>query len=123
VAWGALLYDAVAHEHDLREALDVPGGRDGEAVEYAFDRALGQLQGKAIDAGAGTLRLSIGDREWDVGDGEITASMTVETMWDAVRLLGSRRSEAQVRAAFAEGDPGPWLALLPWGTPTRDSTG
>lgn len=123
VAWGALLYDAIAHEHDLRDALGRPGGRDSAGIEYALDRALGQLQAKAADSGAGTLQISDGSRQWAVGDGDVVATMTVDGAWEAVRLLGSRRSEAQVRAAFTAGDPTPWLALLPWGTPSGDSTG
>lgn len=121
-AWGSLLYDAIAHEHDLREALDLPGGRDGVAIDYAVDRALAQVDAKATAAGAGVLRITAGERSWEVGTGEATATLSASTPWELMRLLGSRRSERQVRAAIT-GDADPWLAVLPWGTPDRDSTG
>lgn len=121
-AWGALLYDAIAHEHDLREALDRPGGRDGVAVDYAVDRALSQLDSKAMAAGAGTLEVTAGDRTWVIGEGHPQAALSVDSPWELMRLLGSRRSEQQVRAAIT-GDADPWLAVLPWGTPDRHSTG
>lgn len=122
VAWGSLLYDAIAHEHDLREALDEPGGREGVAVDYAVDRALALLDSKATGAGAGTLRVTAGAGTWEVGDGEPWASLDVPTPWELMRLLGSRRSEQQVRAAIT-GEADPWLAVLPWGAPDRDSAG
>lgn len=122
-AWGSLLYDAIAHEHDLREALDVPGRRGGTAIEYALDRSLALLDTKAVATGAGSLRVVAGARSWAVGEGEPSAELTVDTPWELMRLLGSRRSEQQVRAAFTAGDPAPWLAVLPWGTPERDSSG
>lgn len=121
-AWGSLLYDAIAHEHDLREALDRPGGREGVAVDYAVDRSLALLDKKATATGAGTLRITAGNRRWEVGDGEPNASLDVDSAWELMRVLGSRRSEPQVRAAIT-GDADPWLAVLPWATPAHDSAG
>ncbi len=36
-AFGGLVYDAVAHEHDLRGALGRPGDRDGAGVHATLD--------------------------------------------------------------------------------------
>ncbi len=38
---GQALFDAMTHEHDIRAALGVPGARDTDAVEIAWEWILG----------------------------------------------------------------------------------
>jgi hypothetical protein len=66
------------------------------------------------------LRLRAGEREWVVGDGDPTVSLTT-TPFELMRLLGSRRSRAQIFAAPWDGDVEPFLpALTHMPLPERD---
>jgi hypothetical protein len=55
--------------------------------------------------------LRAGDREWVVGAGDPTVSLTT-TPFELMRLLGSRRSREQVLAAPWDGDVAPFLPVL-----------
>jgi uncharacterized protein (TIGR03083 family) len=112
-AFGGLVYDAVAHEHDLRGALGRPGDRDGAGVVASLDVMIPMVERDLAAHGPvpGTLRLRAGDREWVVGGGEPTLSLTT-TPFELMRLLGSRRSRAQIVAAPWDGDVEAFLPVL-----------
>lgn len=112
-AFGGLVYDAVAHEHDLRGALGRPGDRDGAGVLASLDLVVAIVARDLATNGPspGTLRLHAGGREWVVGEGEPTLSLTT-TSFELMRLLGSRRSRDQILAAPWDGDVGPFLPVL-----------
>jgi len=118
-AWGALLYDAVAHEHDLRDALGRPGGRTGAAVDYALDRTLWQLDKRARETGLGTLVADLAGGEMVVGDGEPSVVLRGVDRWELFRALGSRRTAAQLRSLPFTGDPAAWIAQLPYDLPAE----
>ena len=59
----------------------------------------------------GTMRLRAGDREWMVGAGDPTVSLTT-TPFELMRLLGSRRSHDQILAAPWDGDVEPFVSAL-----------
>lgn len=121
-AWGALAYDAVVHEHDLREALGTPGNRAGRPVDYALDRTLAKLDGEASGRRVG-VRVETSGVGWIIGDTVNTvASVHADSPWELVRLLGSRRNADQVAAATT-GDVDVVIALLPWGAPREHSDG
>lgn len=107
-----LVLDAVAHEHDLRHAVDLPGGRTerGVAVSMAFERNL--LHRDLTTRGLPAVLVKSADGEWLAGDGEpaVTLDLTSwpQGTWELFRLLGSRRSEAQVATYPWQGD---WRAL------------
>jgi len=122
-AWGALAYDAVAHEHDLREALAMPGNRTGPGVDYAVDRALATLERDAIAHGVGSVAVAAGAERWALGDGDVTVTVEAADRWELLRLLGCRRSERQVRAAVSAGDPEALLATMHWALPATDRLG
>jgi hypothetical protein len=64
--------------------------------------------------------LRAGDREWTLGEGEPTVSLTT-TPFELMRLLGSRRSRRQILAAPWEGDVEPFLpGLTHMPLPERD---
>jgi uncharacterized protein (TIGR03083 family) len=112
-AFGGLVYDAVAHEHDLRGALGRPGGRDsdGVAASLAIMVPMVERDLTATQPTPGTLRLRAGGHEWVVGAGEPTVSLST-TPFELMRLLGSRRSRRQVQDAPWEGDVAPFVDAL-----------
>jgi uncharacterized protein (TIGR03083 family) len=112
-AFGGLVYDAVAHEHDLRGALGRPGERDSAGVLASLDVMVPMVERDLAVGGPvpGTLRLQAGDREWVVGEGTPSVALST-TPFELMRLLGSRRSRAQVLAAPWDGDVEPFVSAL-----------
>ena len=112
-AFGGLVYDAVAHEHDVRGALGRPGSRDSAGVLASVDLLMAMV-GRDLAAHGptpGTLRVAAGEREWVVGQGEPVVSL-MTTPFEAMRLLGSRRSRDQIIGAPWEGEVEPFLVAL-----------
>ena len=106
-----LVYDVVAHEHDLRNALGRPGAREGDGVMLALllglriterDLARHDLPGVRVLAGGGELV---------AGTGPIGLTLAAST-FEAFRLLGSRRTREEMRAAAFTGDFGRFLPGL-----------
>jgi len=112
-AFGGLVYDAVAHEHDLRGAIDRPGARESDGVWASLEVMMGIVTGDLAAKGPvpGTMVLAAGDRQWTVGEGGPTVSLTT-TPFELMRLLGSRRSRAQLLAAPWQGDVTPFIEAL-----------
>jgi uncharacterized protein (TIGR03083 family) len=112
-AFGGLVYDAVAHEHDLRGALGRPGERDSAGVLASLDVMVPMVERDLAVGGPvpGTLRLQAGDREWVVGAGTPSVALST-TPFELMRLLGSRRSRAQLLAAPWDGDVEPFVSAL-----------
>ena len=112
-SFGGLVYDAVAHEHDLRGALGRPGARDSGGVLASLE-VLVSIVGRdlaALGPRPGTIRLRSGDRDWVVGEGAPEVSLEAEA-WELMRLLGSRRSRAQLLSAGWVGDVEPFIPAL-----------
>lgn len=121
-AFGGLVYDAVAHEHDVRGALGRPGARDSAGVWASVEQLVPMVERDLAAGGpaSGTLTLRAGDREWVVGTGDPAVSLTT-TPFELMRLLGSRRSREQILAAPWDGDVEPFLpALAHMPLPARD---
>jgi uncharacterized protein (TIGR03083 family) len=118
--WWGLVYDVLVHEHDLRGALDRPGERDGEAVDVALALGLRLVEGDLDKHGLPAFRLVADDGVHVVGEGEI--GLTLEaSRFEAVRLLGSRRTIDQVRAADFTGDLDRYLpGLVHMALPAED---
>ena len=111
-AFGGLVYDAVAHEHDLRGALGRPGERDAAGVWASLDVMVPMVERDLAAAPTpGAIRLRADDREWLVGSGDEAVSLTT-TPFELMRLLGSRRSREQILAAPWDGDVEPFVAVL-----------
>jgi uncharacterized protein (TIGR03083 family) len=104
--FAGLLYDVVAHEHDLRHALRQPGMRDDPAVVMAMDVGVNILERDLATHGLGAVSLRTADKTWTAGAGEAELLIDMRNQphgtWTLLRLLGSRRSEAQLLAA-------PWV--------------
>lgn len=107
-----LVLDAVAHEHDLRQALGRPGGRGerGVAVAMAFEQHL--LTRDLASHGLGAVRAVSADGEWVAGDGDAVLTLDLSDRphgtWELFRVLGSRRSEREVDSYPWQGD---WRAV------------
>ena len=112
-AFGGLIYDVVAHEHDLRGALMRPGDRDTEGVWASLEVLVATISGDLAAQGPvpGTLHLRADDREWTLGTGAPIAAVAT-TPWELMRLLGSRRSRSQFLAANWVGDVEPFLPAI-----------
>lgn len=112
-AFGGLIYDVVAHEHDLRGALMRPGDRDTEGVWASLEVLVATISGDLAAHGPvpGALHLRADDREWTVGAGAPIAAIAT-TPWELMRLLGSRRSRSQFLAAGWVGDVEPFLPAI-----------
>ena len=112
-AFGGLIYDVIAHEHDLRGALMRPGDRDTEGVWASLEVLVATISGDLAAHGPvpGTLHLRADDREWTLGTGAPIAAVAT-TPWELMRLLGSRRSRSQFLAAGWVGDVEPFLPAI-----------
>jgi uncharacterized protein (TIGR03083 family) len=112
-AFGGLIYDAVAHEHDLRGALGRPGARDSDGVLASLDVLTTMVERDLAARGPvpGTIRLAAGGRRWDIGSGEPEVRLDTDA-FELMRLLGSRRSRAQLLAAGWQGDVEPFVDAL-----------
>lgn len=112
-AFGGLVYDAVAHEHDLRGAIGRPGARDSDGVWASLEVMMGIVTADLAAKGPvpGSMVLRAGDRRWEIGSGEPTVVLETDP-WELMRLLGSRRSRAQLLAAPWEGDVTPFVDAL-----------
>lgn len=107
-AFAFLLLDIVAHEHDLRHALGRPGGRDerGLVLSMAFEEQL--LRKDLAALGDGSLVVRSADGEWTAGEGDARVELDLSDRphgtFELFRLLGSRRSSAQLAAYPWQGD-------------------
>ncbi|HEX7309013.1 maleylpyruvate isomerase family mycothiol-dependent enzyme [Lentzea sp.] len=106
-----LVSEVIAHEHDLRAALGVPGGRDGAAVRAALTRPLQQLDQRMRDNGVLALRVVLEHGERVLGHGEPAGAVRTSS-FELLRAIGGRRSVDQIRALDWDGDPDVWLSSL-----------
>jgi uncharacterized protein (TIGR03083 family) len=103
--------DALAHEQDIRNALDRPGGRDDESIIPAIEMALAFLEKRIVDADLPTLRIITENLDRTLGDGDPDATLRTSS-FELFRVLHGRRTVDQVRALQWEGDPGEWTSAL-----------
>jgi len=102
VFWG-LTYDTVVHEHDLRNAIGRPGERDSAGVRLAARLGLKLVKHDLARLGLGAFRTTVDGEEMLVGEGEPGLSLSTSS-FECLRLLGSRRTLDEVRAADFRGD-------------------
>jgi len=103
--WPAFI-DVLAHEHDLRGALNRPAGRQSEEVLLASFQLLSTLNSSR------RLAILVADRKILVGpDNEAELSLST-TPFEAFRFRLGRRSKAQMQRMAWSGDPEPVLGDL-----------
>ncbi|MCU1502466.1 MAG: hypothetical protein JWM12_1820 [Ilumatobacteraceae bacterium] len=114
--FSGLLYDLVAHEHDLRSAIGAPGARDTLGLLAAMEIERGLLERDLAAQGLPAVLLVAGSQQFRAGDGEPGLSLDVGDRTDGVfelfRLLGSRRSRRQLEAYAWNGDLERFLPAL-----------
>jgi uncharacterized protein (TIGR03083 family) len=101
--------DVLAHEQDIRTALNEPRARDDESMLAAVDLALSFLDHKVKGADLPALQIVTDDFDRSVGEGEPKATLRADT-FELFRALHGRRTVEQVRAMDWEGDPEPWMS-------------
>ena len=108
--WG-LVYDLVVHEFDLRQALGDRNGRETDAVAVAAELGLRLVKGDLRKAGLGAVEVVMAGERIHVGLGEVELTLRT-TPFECLRLLGSRRTRAELEAADFDGDLGRYLDAL-----------
>jgi uncharacterized protein (TIGR03083 family) len=110
-ASGQLLFDACAHEHDIRGALRCPGARESDAVVVGFDWLADHVGSARTSVGVGALEVEHEAGVATCGDGTPTARLRI-TRFEFTRAVSGRRSREQVEAYEWDGDARPDLLVL-----------
>lgn len=107
-----LTTDLCVHTDDVANALGLPPNRHLAAARAALaGYAFGvDYRIRALDLPA--LALSYDGKKKVIGEGEPAATLTADR-WELVRVLAGRRSRKQILALEWEGDPEPYVGLLP----------
>lgn len=112
--------DVLAHEQDIRSALERPGARDDENIVPAVEMALSFIEKKADGGELPPLRVITEDLDRQLGAGDPAATLETST-FELFRAVHGRRTTAQLRAMKWNGDPDSWLpALSIFGPPTEE---
>lgn len=98
-----LTYDTVVHEHDLRAAVKKPGDHESEGVKISAALGLKLVKVDLASKSLPAFRAIIDGVEHNVGEGEPELTLTASA-FDTLRLLGSRRTLAEMKAANFVGD-------------------
>lgn len=109
--WWGLVYDELVHEHDLRAALGDLDGRQDDDTALAARLGLRLVALDLAKHGVPALRVVLDGDEHIVGEGDAELTLTA-TSYDALRLLGSRRTLDEIRAADFDGDLERYLPAL-----------
>ena len=106
-----LVYDVIAHEHDLRNALGRPGDRDGDAITLGLRLGLRITERDLAQHDLLGIRVLAGGEALVVGADPVGLTLQAST-FEAFRLLGSRRTLEEMRAAAFTGDLERYLPAL-----------
>lgn len=98
-----LLVDMVSHEHDLAGALDTRSDRASSGLVAAIEGSRPTVDADLARHGLGAMRLVDGDRSWIFGAGDVGLEVRAST-FELFRLMGGRRSLAQLAATDHDGD-------------------
>jgi uncharacterized protein (TIGR03083 family) len=117
---GTLVYDVLAHEHDLRAALGSAAPVDDDSVGVALELTVTHLRADLAAHGLPGVVLDAGHSRWVAGDEPAGLEISAPA-YELFRLLGGRRSRAQLTAAVRHGDLDRFLPALTHGlAPTAD---
>jgi uncharacterized protein (TIGR03083 family) len=106
-----LIVDVVSHEHDVRNAVGMPGARQVAEVPAAVEVILAALSGLIDEAGLGALAVDTGSVRWTSHDTPVGCTLQVNP-WEALRIIVSRRTYEEMRALPVTGDIEPYIHLL-----------
>ena len=106
-----LFIDVVAHEHDLRGAVERPGARGSSEVRAIVQLLLDALAPGIRDAGLDALVVDSGPVRWSSQFARAGATLHLDP-WEATRVLLSRRTADEIRVMKISGDVEPYLPIL-----------
>ncbi len=116
-----LVSDVVVHEGDIRSALGLARAPAGAGLSLAlagYSYSLGYRLGAV---GLPALVLAYDGKERQVGDGEAGARVHADR-YELLRVLAGRRTPDQIRALDWQGDPAPYIEVLPEYGPSPSQT-
>jgi uncharacterized protein (TIGR03083 family) len=116
---GILVTDLATHAQDVRGAVDRPGDRDSAGVSVAFVGYSRAVALRLAARGLPPLRLRYQQKERMVGEGEPGATLSGDR-FELFRAFAGRRSRDQILAMDWEGDPSPYVDLIPAYGPRSD---
>jgi uncharacterized protein (TIGR03083 family) len=103
---GQALFDAMTHEHDLRNALGVPDARDSEAVNIAWD----WITGARTRGGLPAIHMITETDDLVAGAGDTRATVEA-SRFELLRAATGRRSASEVASYRWDPKPEPELLL------------
>lgn len=109
-----LVTDLTVHAQDVLSALHAPQIADGAPVAIAVATYGAGVDYRVRQLGLDALVLGYDDKARVLGgtDGPVGARVTAERS-ELLRALAGRRSRAQIAALDWQGDPEPYLAIIP----------
>jgi uncharacterized protein (TIGR03083 family) len=107
-----LVADLAMHAQDVRSTVGVPGDRESAGVGVALGAFTFALEFRLGVLGVSGLRLRYDGKERVLGPEPVGATLTTDR-FELVRALTGRRSSSQIRAMQWEGDPEPYVPVIP----------
>lgn len=107
-----LVTDLVIHDQDARGALRVHNAPDGPPSSLALATYFFGVDYRIRQLVLPALGVRYADRTRILGTGEPAATVSAPR-FELLRAFGGRRSRKQILAFDWEGDPNPYLALVP----------
>jgi len=107
-----LVTDLVIHDQDVRGALRVHNAPEGPAPSLALATYFFGVDYRIRQLGLPALGVRYGDKTRILGTGEPAATVS-GPRFELLRAFGGRRSREQILAFDWEGDPRPYVALVP----------
>jgi uncharacterized protein (TIGR03083 family) len=107
-----LVTDLAVHDQDVRGALGAPRGDNHPSLSLALATYSFGVDYRIRQLDLPALAVDYEGKRRILGAGEPMVSVTAD-QFELFRAFGGRRSRRQILAFDWEGDPGPYLALIP----------
>lgn len=107
----ALAIDAWTHRQDIVNALGMQMGRHGPGLELTIS-GVWRLKRRFREADLAGLRIITDAEDWLISDGNPAATLRIDR-YELARALLGRRSRRQMLAYDWDGDPEPYVTMLP----------
>ena len=107
-----LVTDLLIHNQDVRGALAAPRVSDGPALSLALATYCFGVDYRIRELDLPALAVRYGDKLRVLGNGVPEVTVTGDR-FELLRALGGRRSRNQILAFDWDGDPSPYVALIP----------
>jgi len=107
-----LVTDLAVHDQDVRGALGIPRDARAPGTSLALATYGFGVDYRVRQLGLPALRLRYEDKERVLGPGDPGATVTAEP-FELLRAFAGRRSRDQILAYDWDGDPDPYVVLIP----------